>query len=97
MSDRTVGDYFDKLMSCNVDANTAAKWIQGDVQRAINENALTIETFPITAKNLSELIQAVEKETVSYSKAKQIFRTMLADGKSAGEIIAARRSRSDHG
>jgi aspartyl-tRNA(Asn)/glutamyl-tRNA(Gln) amidotransferase subunit B len=89
ISDRAIGDYFEQLLTLGANANTAAKWMQGDVQRAINENNLTMETFPITPESLMQLIRAVENETISFSKAKQVFRTMLAENRSAAEIIAA--------
>ena len=89
VSDRALGDYFEQLCSLGVNAETAAKWVQGDVQRALNENGWSIQQFPMRPASLSALIVAVTDNTVSLSKAKQIFRTMLSTGRSAQEIIAS--------
>jgi aspartyl-tRNA(Asn)/glutamyl-tRNA(Gln) amidotransferase subunit B len=88
-SDRSIGDYFENLMALGIEANTAAKWVQGDVGRALNENDWTIETFPLVPGRLADLIRAVETDTISYSKAKQVFRVLLTSGQTVADAIAA--------
>jgi len=86
-SDRPLGDYFEALLRAGVEPRSAANWIQGEVRRALLDRDLTIEEFPLSPDGLAELIRAVEKDTISLSKAKDVFRTMLADGRSASKII----------
>jgi aspartyl-tRNA(Asn)/glutamyl-tRNA(Gln) amidotransferase subunit B len=87
-SDRAYGDYFDELVRLNIEPRTAANWLQGEVRRALADRNWTIEEFPLKPAALIELIQAVQSETISFSKAKEVFRTMLADGRSARQVIA---------
>jgi aspartyl-tRNA(Asn)/glutamyl-tRNA(Gln) amidotransferase subunit B len=88
-SDRAMGDYFEDLMRTGIDAKSAANWMQGEIRRALVEREWSIEDFPLTPKSLSELIVAVQEDTISLATAKDVFRKMLADGRSAVEIIEA--------
>lgn len=86
-SDRGLGDYFDSLMRTGIDARVAANWMQGEVRRSLLDRGWPIEEFPLSPPRLAELIRAVETDTISLSKAKDVFRTMLTDGRSASQII----------
>jgi len=87
-SDRALGDYFESLMTLAIEPKAAANWMQGEVRRALVDREITIEEFPLTPDKVAELIRAVEKDTISLSKAKDVFRTMLTDGRSATKIIS---------
>ncbi len=86
-SNRALGDYFEELMKAGIDARAAANWVQGEVQRVLLERGTSIENFPLSAGSLAELIVAVGKGTISNSQAKDVFRKMLGDGRSATQII----------
>ena len=86
-SNRALGDYFEELMKAGIDARGAANWVQGEVQRVLLERGTSIENFPLSAGSLAELIVAVGKGTISNSQAKDVFRKMLGDGRSATQII----------
>ena len=88
-SNRGLSDYFEELLEAGVAARAAANWVQGEVQRALLERDMTIESFPLSPRRLAELILAVESGSISNSQAKDIFRKMLSDGRSAPQIIAA--------
>jgi aspartyl-tRNA(Asn)/glutamyl-tRNA(Gln) amidotransferase subunit B len=86
-TDRPLGDYFEALMAAGADARSAANWIQGEVRRHMVEMDITIAEFPLQPAGLAELIGAVQRDVISLSKAKEVFRTMLKDGRSAAQII----------
>ena len=88
-SNRGLSDYFEELLEAGVAARAAANCVQGEVQRALLERDMTIESFPLSPRRLAELILAVESGSISNSQAKDIFRKMLSDGRSAPQIIAA--------
>ncbi|MDD5087465.1 MAG: Asp-tRNA(Asn)/Glu-tRNA(Gln) amidotransferase subunit GatB [bacterium] len=87
--DREQGDYFEALLRLGVDARTAAGWMQGEVRRALTSENRDMADFPLAPSALAELIQAVERSTISISVAKDVFRKMLTDGRSARAIIEA--------
>lgn len=86
-ADRALGNYFEDVVKCGVDARAAANWVQGEVRRHLIENNLSIESFPVRPPSLAELITAVQKDILSLTKAKEVFRLMVADGRTASEII----------
>ncbi len=88
-SNRALGDYFEELMRAGVDARAASNWVQGEVQRVLLERDISIEDFSLSARSLAELINAVGKGAISNSLAKDVFRKMLNDGRSAAQIIEA--------
>ncbi|TAL62615.1 MAG: Asp-tRNA(Asn)/Glu-tRNA(Gln) amidotransferase subunit GatB [Bacteroidetes bacterium] len=49
----------------------ACNWVTGSVKSYLNENAVEIDKFPLTAEKLSELIKIVEEGKVSHSVASQ--------------------------
>ncbi|HEY3294348.1 MAG TPA: Asp-tRNA(Asn)/Glu-tRNA(Gln) amidotransferase subunit GatB [bacterium] len=86
-SERDMGDYFESLMRTGIDPRAAANWMQGEIRRALLERGWSIADFPLAPEGLAELIRAVEQETVSLTKAKDVFRKMITDGRSASKII----------
>lgn len=87
-TDRAMGDYFDELLRQGAQPKIAANWLQGEVRRALQEHGWSIETFPVPASGLAELLIAVQSETLTTASAKAAFRKMLASGQSAARIIA---------
>jgi aspartyl-tRNA(Asn)/glutamyl-tRNA(Gln) amidotransferase subunit B len=86
-ADRALGDYFEDVVKCGVDARSAANWVQGEVRRHLIENSLSIENLPVRPPSLAELITAVQEDVLSLTKAKDVLRLMVADGRSVREII----------
>ncbi len=87
-SDRALGDYFDALLVQGIEPRSAANWVQGEVRRYLTEQDAGIDELPVHPEGLAELIRNVQDETISLGKAKDVFRLMLADGRSAAQIIA---------
>lgn len=63
--------YFEKLLVHTKNYKQAANWMMGSVKSYLNENAIEMEQFPLTAEKLSELIKIVEEGKVSHSAAAQ--------------------------
>ena len=70
--------FFEELIKNTDNYKTAANWMNGEVRSYLNQQGKTIEEFPISAKQLSELIKIVVDGTVSNSAATQkIFPVLL--------------------
>lgn len=80
--------YFEKLVSYTSNYKQAANWVTGSVKSYLNENAVEIDQFPLSAEKIANLIKIVEEGKVSHSVASQkIFPAMLSDeGKSPMKI-----------
>ena len=86
---RRLADYFEETARASGNAKAASNWIMGEVLRAMKERAVEIEAIPISPGGLAGLISLVEQGTLSSTVAKEVFATMLASGRPAGEIVAA--------
>ena len=64
-----------------------AKWILSDISKYINETGKDINSTPLTAKRLGELVEIIEKGTISNAAGKTVFETILSDDKDPSVII----------
>jgi aspartyl-tRNA(Asn)/glutamyl-tRNA(Gln) amidotransferase subunit B len=72
------------------DAKLAANWVTGDFFAALNRLGATIETSPISAGALGELIDLISDKTINGRIAKDVFEAMLETGDAPGKIVADR-------
>ncbi len=86
-STRAMADYFDETVKLDVDAKTAANWIMGDLSKHLNAGSQTLAESPVTPSKLAELIQLIDKGTISGKIAKTVFEEMWASGKDAATVV----------
>ena len=86
---RPLVDYFLQVADQSADPRKASNWIQRDVIRALKEQAITIEQFPIPAGELSQLIRAVSEGTLDSSRARDVFQQMLVTGQGVAQATQA--------
>ncbi len=70
------------------DARLAANWVMGDFFAALNRTGKTIETSPVSAGSLGQLIDLVSDSTINGRIAKEVFEAMVDTGKDPGTIVA---------
>ncbi|MDO7614475.1 MAG: Asp-tRNA(Asn)/Glu-tRNA(Gln) amidotransferase subunit GatB [Crocinitomicaceae bacterium] len=79
--------FFEEIITHNKNYKSAANWIMGDVKSYLNENGVQIDSFPIPARKISELINLIDDGKVSSTAASQkIFPEMLKSQESVQEI-----------
>jgi aspartyl-tRNA(Asn)/glutamyl-tRNA(Gln) amidotransferase subunit B len=80
--------YFEELSKLTTNHKAAANWMMGDVKSHLNENAITIDKFPLTPANIAEIIALIDSGKVNYTIASQrIFPALLKEpGKTASGI-----------
>ncbi|OIR10478.1 aspartyl/glutamyl-tRNA(Asn/Gln) amidotransferase subunit B [mine drainage metagenome] len=71
-------------------AKLCANWIIGEVSAQLNRDGLDMTQCPISAQQLGGMIMRVIDGTISNSGAKEVFRTMWAEGGEADVIIEAK-------
>ncbi|HVM81324.1 MAG TPA: Asp-tRNA(Asn)/Glu-tRNA(Gln) amidotransferase subunit GatB [Stellaceae bacterium] len=72
------------------DPKLAANWVMGDLFGALNRLNVEVESSPVSAKALGELIDLITDNTVSGRLAKDVFAAMVETGKSAAVIVEER-------
>jgi aspartyl-tRNA(Asn)/glutamyl-tRNA(Gln) amidotransferase subunit B len=69
-------------------AKTVSNWLLGDFTRLLNSNNLRIEESRIKPAQLVEMLELVEKGTLSGPLSKTVFEDMFNTGKTAAAIVA---------
>ncbi len=87
---RAMADYFeDCLRLTSPDkAKMVSNWLLGDFSRLLNATDSDIENTRISPSLLVELLNLVDKGTISGPTAKAVFEKMFYTGKRAGDIVA---------
>jgi aspartyl-tRNA(Asn)/glutamyl-tRNA(Gln) amidotransferase subunit B len=76
--EKDVALFFDELTRLTPNAKAAANWVQGPVKSFLNERALTLDQFPLSARQLADIIQLIDDNKISHSvAAKQLYPYLL--------------------
>ncbi len=86
VSDIETSKYFEEVIK-NSDVKLSTNWITGELFALLNEKNLEISQSPISAKNLSKLINLIKEGTISGKIAKSIFETMKEGDKDPQKIV----------
>ncbi|MCS7238244.1 MAG: Asp-tRNA(Asn)/Glu-tRNA(Gln) amidotransferase subunit GatB [Thermoguttaceae bacterium] len=86
---RPVVDYFEVLAQRCGEGKLAANWVQQEVLRYLNEKQVGIESFPIPAERLAELLAMIRERTLDTRRGREVFARMLTTGETATEALAA--------
>ncbi len=88
---REVADFFETaLTAVPKEAKICANWIMGEVNAQLNRDGLEMSQCPISAQQLGGMLQRISDGTISNSGAKEVFRSMWAEGGDADAIIEAK-------
>ena len=80
--------FFDEVLKTGANPKLAVNFLTGEIAAYLKEEKLEIGETKLTPENLAELIDLIEKGTISNNIGKQIIIEMLSDGKKASEIVA---------
>ena len=92
ISSKEIGDYFDacvKVVGAE-HAKLVANWILGELNAQLNRDGLDMAQCPISTQQLGEMLKRIADGTISNAGAKEVFRTMWAEGGSADAIIESK-------
>ena len=86
VSDIETSNYFEDVIKKS-DVKLATNWIIGELFAALNEKNLEITESPISAGNLSKLINLIKDGTISGKIAKTVFEQMMEGDKDPQKIV----------
>ena len=86
VSDIETSKYFEEVIE-NSDIKLSTNWITGELFAVLNEKNLEISESPVSAKNLSKLINLIKDGTISGKIAKSIFELMMDGDKNPQKIV----------
>ena len=84
---RATGDYFEIAAKASGDGRTTANWVVGDLMGLLNAAGKDIESSPISAAHLGELVALINKGELSGKLAKEILPRMFETGEAAAAIM----------
>lgn len=84
---KALSDYFDSALAYYRDAKTLANWVMGDLTRLLNSNQCRVADSPISPEKLVQLLELIDKGTISGKIAKSVLEEMYTTGKDASVIV----------
>lgn len=79
--------FFDKVIELGANAKSAVNWLMGDVTSYLKDQKLNLIETKLTPESLTEMVNLIEKGTISNKIAKEIIITLLKEGGSAQSIV----------
>jgi aspartyl-tRNA(Asn)/glutamyl-tRNA(Gln) amidotransferase subunit B len=85
--DLDVAQYFETALATGANAKLVANWVTQDIAAYLNNNRLAINEIALKPETLAELIELIEKGTISGKIAKEILPDLLTQGGSAKQLV----------
>lgn len=88
--DKKTTDFFESIISHTHSYKAAANWLLGPIRSYTNENNLSMESFPIPARSIAEIIEMIELGKINFSTAagKLFPRLLSAPGRDPLDLAA---------
>lgn len=79
--------FFDEVLKEGANPKISVNFLMGEIAAYLREEKLGINDTKLTPENLVELVNLIEKGTISNNIGKQIIFTMLKEGTNASKIV----------
>ena len=86
-SAKELADYFESVVKEDVNPKMASNWIMSELLGKLHQDKKDITECPVSPKHMAELIQLIEKGTISGKIGKAVFEEMYNTGKSPQKIV----------
>jgi aspartyl-tRNA(Asn)/glutamyl-tRNA(Gln) amidotransferase subunit B len=88
--ERSVAEYFETTVAQGANPKLVTNWVTQDIAAYLNNNKLSISEIKLTPKSLAELVNLIEKGTISGKIAKDILPELLEKGGSAQKLVESK-------
>lgn len=87
---KAIALYYESLIAQTSNYKTAANWLMGPIKSYLNENAIGIESFPLSAQTIAAIIELIDSNKISNSAATQkLFPALIAQPEANALELAA--------
>ena len=86
VSDRDISEYYEEVAK-DSDYKLAANWMIVELFSVLNKEGKEIKDSPVSAKNLSKLINLIKNNTISGKIAKTVFEEMVKNNEDPEKIV----------
>lgn len=88
-AERASSDFFEATAKGR-DGKIAANWVINELFGRLNKEGKTIDSTPVSASQLGELVDLITSETISGKIAKDVFEIIWTEGGSPSKIVESR-------
>jgi len=88
-AERASSDFFEATAKGR-DGKITANWVINELFGRLNKEGKTIETTPVSARQLGEIVDLITSGTISGKIAKDVFEIVWTEGGSPSEIVESR-------
>lgn len=89
-ADANTAQFFEQCSEISGDAKLSANWIMGEVAARLNAESMQIDSAPINAEQLGQLIVRIKDGTISSKIGKTVFDAMWNGEGDADQVIEAK-------
>lgn len=86
-SSRRLADFYEETVKGFNNPKIVSNWVMGELLRILKEEGKELEEISLTPADLVEMLQLMEKGTISGKIAKTVFEDMFHTGKKAAKIV----------
>jgi len=84
---RPLADYFESCVKLFPHPKTVSNWVMGSLLQELNASGTPVEASPVTPDCLVELLELVEKGTISLKVARDLFPELYESGKRPEALV----------
>ena len=88
-AERPAADYFEAVAKGR-DGKLSANWVINELFGRLNKEGKTVETSPISAKQIGGIVDLISSNTISGKIAKDVFEIVWTEGGDPAEIVESR-------
>ena len=88
VKERDYAEYFEKCISLGIEVKTAANWLTTQILGYINKEEINLKDFYLTPNLLKQIIDEINKGTLSSKLAKEVFYKALEEKKEPKNFIS---------
>lgn len=87
--DKSIADYFNALTKKTKNYKAAANWLMGPVKSYLNEQAITIEQYPLKPSVIVNVISLIDEGKLNFASASQVLLPALLENPNKAPIDLA--------
>lgn len=87
---KAIADFFEACVEKYHDPKTISNWVMGELLAALKTMDAEIDDIPLTPSHLVEMLELMDKGTISGKIAKTVFKEMIETGKKPEQIVKER-------
>ena len=89
IKDKAYVDYYEECLALKINPKVASNWLTTQILGEINHEEVSLKDFYITPKLLKQIIDAIDKKTISSKQAKEIFYQACTEKKEPNSYISS--------